>query len=100
MADNAQKRIATSGKAATQDNALGHSNSTEAQRKRLLDYLKAYGSIDTITARRELDILMPAARLHELRHRFGHRIDTVRTKQPTDCGKLHTVAKYVLLGEV
>ncbi len=77
-----------------------HSNSAQDQRKRLLDYLRTHGSIDTITARRELDILMPAARLHELRHKFGHRIDTVRTKQPTECGKLHTVAKYVLLGEV
>ena len=79
---------------------LIHSNSAQDQRKRLLDYLRTYGAVDTITARRELDILMPAARLHELRHRFGHHIDTVRTKQPTECGKLHTVAKYVLLGEV
>ena len=71
-------------------------NSAQDQRKRLLDYLRAYGSIDTITARRELDIMMPGARVHELRHRFGHAIDTVRIKQPTECGKLHSVALYVL----
>lgn len=78
----------------------GNSNSTAAQRKRLIDWLHIHGSIDTITARRELDILMPGARIHELRHKLGHRIDTVRTKQPTECGKLHTVAKYVLIGGV
>ncbi len=77
-----------------------NSNSAQDQRKRLIDWLMTYGSIDTITARRELDILCPAARVLELRHRFGHSIDTVRTKQPTECGKLHTVAKYVLLAEV
>ena len=77
-----------------------HSNSAQDQRKRLIDWLITHGSIDTITARRELDILCPAARVLELRHRFGHSIDTVRTKQPTECGKLHTVAKYVLLAEV
>ena len=73
-----------------------NSNSAQDQRKRLIDWLITHGSIDTITARRVLDILMPAARFHELRHRFGHNIDTVRIKQPTECGKLHTVAKYVL----
>ena len=73
-----------------------NSNSAQDQRKRLIDWLLTHGSIDTITARRELDILCPAARVLELRHRFGHNIDTVRTKQPTDCGKLHTVALYVL----
>lgn len=72
------------------------SNSAHDQRKRLIDWLMIHGSIDTITARRELDILMPGARIHELRHRFGHRIDTVRTKLPTDCGKPHNVAMYVL----
>ncbi len=48
-----------------------------------------------IEARRDLDILSPAARVLELR-RKGYRIDTVWIKQPTDCGKLHRVAKYVL----
>ena len=76
------------------------SNSAQDQRKRLMDYLRAHGSIDTIVARRELDILMPAARLHELRHRFGHTIDKVMVKRHTECGKLHTVALYVLNGWV
>lgn len=78
-----------------------HSNSSEAQRQRLLAWLKKNGRIDTITARRELDILGVAPRIYELRHKFGHAIDMVWTRKPTDGGKLHRVALYVLnpLGE-
>lgn len=73
-----------------------HSNSSQAQRQRLLTWLRTHGRIDTITARRELDILGVAPRIFELRHRFGHAIDTVWTKQPTELeGKLHRVALYV-----
>lgn len=70
-------------------------NSAEAQRKRALDHLKKHGSITTIEMRRDLDILMPAARIHELRHKFGHPIETVRCIQATECGKLHRVARYI-----
>ncbi len=70
--------------------------STAAQRKRLIDALHC-GPITTIEARRNLDILMPAARVHELKHRHGFVIQTIRVRQETDCGKLHSVAKYVLL---
>lgn len=73
-----------------------HFNSLEAQRRRLIDWLRAHGMIDTIAARRDLDILGVAPRVHELRHRFGHKIDTVWVQQPTDCGRLHRVALYVL----
>jgi len=100
MKNNTHKRKATSSKAANQNNTRSDSNSTEAQRKRLIDWLRIHGQIDTITARRELDIMMPGARIHELRHKLGHAIDTLRIKQPTDCGKLHTVGLYVLKGEV
>ncbi len=70
--------------------------SAEAQRKRLIDALRC-GPVTTIEARRNLDILMPAARVHELKHRHGFDIQTVRVRQETDCGKLHSVAKYVLM---
>lgn len=73
-------------------------NSASAQRARLLERLKLT-PVDTITARRELDILMPATRIFELRAE-GKRIDTVRVMRPTDEGKLHSVAMYVLQGEV
>lgn len=73
-----------------------HSNAASAQRQRLLAYLRAYGMIDTITARKELDLLAVAPRIFELRHRFGHQIDTLWTEQQTDCGQTHRVALYVL----
>ena len=75
------------------------SNSAHAQRQRLLESLKI-SPIDTVTARHELDILCPAARVLELRRR-GHNIETVWIDRPTDCGKVHRVALYVLkAGEV
>ena len=76
-------------------NAHSHSNSTEAQRQRLLDALRQ-SPVSTIVARRNLDILMPAARVHELRHRCGQKIDLVWIEQATECGKLHRVGLYIL----
>ena len=70
--------------------------SAEAQRKRLIDALRC-GPITTIEARRNLDILMPAARIHELKHEHGYDIQTFRIRQETDSGKLHSIAKYVLM---
>jgi hypothetical protein len=76
-----------------------NSNSAHAQRQRLLERLKI-SPIDTVTARQELDILCPAARVLELRKR-GHNIETVWIERQTDCGKVHRVALYVLkAGEV
>ena len=72
------------------------SNSTQAQRSRLLEAL-LIGPVTTIEARGRLDILSPAARVMELR-RSGRRIATIWTHERTDCGKLHRVAKYILTG--
>ncbi|MEQ1837779.1 MAG: helix-turn-helix domain-containing protein [Candidatus Nitrotoga sp.] len=72
----------------------GNSNSVHAQRQRLLERLKV-APVDTITARRELDVMHPAARIMELKRR-GNQIDTVWVERPTDCGKVHRVALYVL----
>lgn len=71
-------------------------DSAQAQRLRLHDALRI-APVSTIEARRNLDILMPGTRVHELRHREGYRIETHWIMEPTDCGKLHRVAKYVLL---
>ena len=73
-----------------------HFNSLESQRQRLIDWLRVHGMIDTITARRDLDIMMPAARVHELRHRHGHQIDLLWVQQSTACGRQHRVGMYVL----
>lgn len=70
--------------------------SAEAQRKRLIEALQC-GPVTTIDARRHLDILMPGARVHELRHKHGYDIQMIRIYQPTDSGKLHSVARYVLI---
>ena len=72
-----------------------HSNSTSAQEQRVLEALRT-GPKSTIELRRAVDVLMPAARVHALRAQ-GFRILTQRTQEPTECGKLHSVARSVLL---
>ena len=71
-------------------------NSASAQRNRLLEALSRH-PISTIEARRDLDILHPAGRVKELRHNEGHQILTAWSHEPTDCGRLHRVARYVLV---
>lgn len=68
-------------------------DSSHSQRLRLLERLKVE-PVDT--ARRELDVMHPAARIQELKQR-GNLIDTVRVGRATDWGKVHRVALYVLL---
>jgi hypothetical protein len=72
-------------------------NDAEAQRLRIMARLRL-GPATTIDLRRDQDILQPMARVMELRE-VGHRIDTVWTRQETDCGKLHRVGEYVLVSE-
>lgn len=68
-----------------------------AQRQRLLEHLR-HDSIDTITARRELNVMHPAQRIKELRE-AGHKIQTIRIEQRDDRGRKHRhVARYVLQG--
>lgn len=72
-------------------------NSAHSQRMRLVSVLEQR-SITTIEARRDLDILMPAARVFELRAR-GFDIETIWTDDLTECGRKHRVARYVLMGQ-
>lgn len=69
---------------------------TVAQRQRLWDCLKKR-PITTIEARIKLNILAPAARIYELRHKFGLNIQTVWVEDFTPENRRHRVAKYVLL---
>jgi hypothetical protein len=71
-------------------------NSAEAQRYRLLEVLKR-GPLTTIEIRHDLDIMMPAARVFELRHNEGHNIEMHWVTRPTAAGNLHSVAMYVLM---
>jgi hypothetical protein len=70
--------------------------STAAQRTRLLAHLK-HEAIDTITARRDLNVMHPGAmRVKELRDE-GHHIVTVRVGRYDDQGRQHhNVALYTL----
>ena len=70
-------------------------NSTAAQRQRLLDELTR-GGVSTIRARRDLDIMMPGARIYELRHHEGYDIDTVWITEETEVGEPHRIALYIL----
>ncbi len=69
-------------------------NSAKAQRERLLKALHER-PMTTIEIRRDLDILMPATRVFELK-RLGERISTFRKRESTESGKAHLVALYVL----
>lgn len=69
-------------------------NGLYPQQTRLLARLHR-APIDTITARRELDMMNPAARIYELKQQ-GYKIKTVWVTRPTECGKMHRVAEYVL----
>jgi hypothetical protein len=72
-------------------------NDAAAQRLRTIDLLRT-GPKSTIQLRRDGDILAPAARILELKQR-GFDIFTERVQEATDCGKLHSVARYVLMRE-
>lgn len=69
-------------------------NDVEAQRDRVLTALQE-GPLSTVEARRWLDVMHPAMRVLELRN-LGADIDTVWSVEPTECGRLHRMARYVL----
>ncbi|MGH8436478.1 MAG: helix-turn-helix domain-containing protein [Pseudomonas sp.] len=80
---------------ASPEKTPAHDTSADAQRARLLARLHS-GPVDTITARSELNIMMPAARIKELRE-AGHPIQTQRVTLTDDQGRTHHgVALYYL----
>ncbi|WP_175878034.1 helix-turn-helix domain-containing protein [Burkholderia sp. BCC0097] len=88
-------------KGAAQNKAQDHysSNDAAAQRHRILDFLRQYGSLSTLDARHKIDVMHPAARIMELR-RIGVEISTVWTQEATPEGSWHRVARYHLMREV
>ena len=90
-----KKKSPTPNKKPSQDNMPTHSNTVSAQRARLHAELRL-GPVSTIKARHELDIIAPAARIHELRHREGLKITTLWRTEITPEGFSHRVAEYVL----
>jgi Helix-turn-helix domain len=70
-------------------------SSASAQRARLLTRLQL-GPVDTLTARSELGVLMPAARIKELKD-LGHPIRAQRISMIDDQGRTHHgIALYYL----
>jgi hypothetical protein len=75
---------------------LTQENTAKAQRMRILAYLHDK-PLDTLAARSELDVMHPAARVMELRKR-GIGINTIWIDRESDCGKIHRIACYALVG--
>ncbi len=76
-----------------------NSNSMNAQRQRVMQALKTTGKkgLTTIQLRENHDVMMPAARVHELRWSNGHNIQTIWSQDINAQGNKHKVARYVLL---
>lgn len=66
------------------------------QQARVLAWLRTRGPLTTLAARRELDVLHPAARIQALRE-DGHDIRTHWRTEETRQGRPHRVAEYILL---
>ncbi|MNF80929.1 hypothetical protein D3C84_631830 [compost metagenome] len=74
-------------------------SSGSAQRRWLLDWMRNSGPIDTLTARRTLNILMPASRIKELKNQ-GYAFHTRRITITDEHGRSHSnIALYTLIGE-
>jgi len=71
-------------------------DTTTAQRQRLLDWLRT-SPITTCEARAILNILLPAARIFELRHQFGHNIAMRWIVDEDFFGRPHRIGEYALL---
>lgn len=82
-----------------QNNLHLSENSLSAQRRCLLDWMRNSGPIDTLTARRDLNILMPASRIKELKNQ-GYTFHTRRISITDEHGRSHSnIALYALIGE-
>ena len=69
-------------------------DSAVIQRSRLLLAVSEF-PVSTLEARQHLDIMHPGGRIMELR-RADWNIHTIRVAEPSECGKLHNVARYIL----
>jgi len=73
-------------------------NSLAAQRQCVIDSLReSVSGLTTIELREKYDVMMPAARVHELRWLFGYNIEKVWAHDTNAQGNRHSVARYVLL---
>ena len=73
-------------------------NDAVTQSNRLLEAMQALGGISTIEANRYLDILHPPARKLNLIE-TGHIVKLIWVHEPSVCGKIHRVGKYIYAGK-
>jgi hypothetical protein len=74
-----------------------HNNSLAAQRQCVIDALRSSpNGLTTIELRERFDVMMPAARVHELRWMFGCNIARIWDHDTNAQGNRHIVARYVL----
>ena len=75
-----------------------HGKSLAAQRQCVIDALReAPNGLTTIELRERFDVMMPAARVHELRWEYGFNIARIWDQDTNAQGNRHSVARYVLL---
>lgn len=87
----------TPGKGGSNSNG-SNNNSLAAQRQCVLDALReSPNGLTTIELREKFDVMMPAARVHELRWLYGYNIVRIWTQDTNAQGNRHSVARYVLL---
>lgn len=83
---------------ASHENTHVDNSSGTAQLARLLERLHME-PVDTLTARRELNILMPASRIRELKD-LGYNIQSHRICLTDDHGRIHRgISLYYLSGQ-
>lgn len=72
-------------------------NSLAAQRQCVLEALqKVSAGLTTIELRERYDVMMPAARVHELRWSYGYNIGRAWVHDTNAQGHRHSVVRYVL----
>tara|TARA_R110001592_G_C13192961_1_gene753509 strand:- start:72333 stop:72638 length:306 start_codon:yes stop_codon:yes gene_type:complete len=75
-----------------------YGSSLNDQRKRVLNALREVGSqgLSTIQLREDLDVMMPGARIYELRHSQGYNIQLIWNRERNAQGNEHTCGRYIL----
>lgn len=73
-------------------------NSLNAQRQRVLGALQEFGGkgLSTIQLREHFDVMMPGARIFELRHDHGYNIRLIWDRDRNAQGNEHTCGRYIL----
>ena len=73
-----------------------NNQSTIIQMQRVHSYLQLHGSATTFELRHNLDVIAPAPRIYDLRHKLNINIVTVWDVGENPGGTTHKIARYVL----